>query len=137
MGIFAKRTPMEKWRKQNSIAARFVDARGWDVDLGTGAVHTVLSGTTVTVLMGIAGVENSRVGVIVEAGAQAERTLRNEIGDDGGEQFEDRGWRGAAAPGSGLVEGSWKDRVDEALFDRIVEAADDLVERISSDRPEN
>ena len=128
MGLFDKKTPMEKWRKRNPLAARFVDARGWDVDLDTGVVHTVMSGQAVTVLL---GAHESGSGVIVEAGSQAQRTLRNEIGDDGGEQFARGAWRGAAAPGSGLVEKNTKESVDDAFFDDIVDAAKDLVSRIS------
>ena len=126
MGLFDKKTPMQKWRRQNPAAARFVDAHGWNVDLETGVVHTVMSGRTVVAMMN----SFSTTGVIVEAGAQAERTLRNEIGDDGGESFRLGPWSGAAAPGSGLVERSTKDRLDDAFFDDIVAAAEDLVARI-------
>lgn len=129
MGLFDKKSPMEKWRKRNPLAARFVDAKRWDVDPDLGVVHTTIAAKPVTVLISAAG--DVGVGVIVEAGRQAERTLRNEIGDDGGDAYQLDGWSGVAAPGSGLVERSANDRVDGEFFDRIVEVANDLVRRIS------
>ena len=128
MGLFDKKTPMEKWRKRNPQAAGFVDARGWDVDLDTGAVHTEMSGQAVTALLS-AGEAGTLV--IVEAGAQAERTLRNEFGDDGGEPFEAGAWRGSAAPGSGLAEITFRGGLDDAFFDEIVNVAQTLVARIT------
>lgn len=36
--MFNKKTPMEKWRSQNRVAAAFADHSGWDVHLESGAV---------------------------------------------------------------------------------------------------
>ena len=126
MGLFDKKSPMDKWRSKNKVSASFVDAQGWDVDLASGVVHTTIDGTTVTVLLSAAG---SSLGVIIEAGAQAERTLANSFGDDGGEAFEFEGWTGVAAPGSGLIDTHSKDGAE--LHDKIVAAAHDLVSRIN------
>lgn len=63
MALFSKKAPMEKWRSQNRVMASFADASGWDVDLGSGAVHTVIGGVVVTMLAHAAG--NYTVGVDV------------------------------------------------------------------------
>lgn len=129
MALFSKKAPMEKWRSQNRVMASFADASGWDVDLGSGAVHTVIGGVVVTMLAHAAG--NYTVGVVVEAGAQAERTLANTFGDDGGEPFEFDGWQGVAAPGSGLIEGVGSGSGFDA---QVIAAATELVTRVSRAR---
>ena len=126
MALFAKKTPMEKWRSRNQVAAAFADHSGWDVHLETGVVHTLIGDVPVTVLARHTG--NLQIGVIVEAGAQAERTLANTIGDDGGDPFEFGGWRGVAAPGSGLLEGAGTGGPE--FYDKVVAAANDLVSRV-------
>ncbi|MGB0111633.1 MAG: hypothetical protein WBP59_00285 [Ilumatobacteraceae bacterium] len=133
MGLFNKKSPMEKWRAQNKVAAAFVDQTGWEVDLATGVVHTVIEGTTVTVLLTAAmsmGAGGGAVAVIIEAGAQAERTLANTFGDDGGEAFEFNGWTGTVAPGSGLIDAH--DAGGPALADKVVAAARALVARVNA-----
>ena len=131
MGLFDKKTPMEKWRRRSPLSARFADHSGWEVDLGTGVVHTTVSDVPVTAMIDRSHTSVATAGVIVEAGEQARRTLRNEIGDDGGDEFERDGWRGRAASGSGVVERTTKDRVDDVFYDDVVAAAHDLVRRIT------
>lgn len=130
MGLFSKKDPMEKWRSRNKLAASFVDHSGWDVNLELGVVHTVIDATTVTVLIpdGSSGVNTM---VIIEAGAQADRTMINTFGDDGGDPYEFEGWKGNAAPGSGLMEGHVK-VADSEFYDKIVAAANDLVAHITA-----
>lgn len=116
---------MDKWRSRNRMMASFVDHSGWTVHLESGAVTTIIDGIPVTVLIQPGG--NYNAGVIIEAGAQAERTLANTFGDDGGERFEFEGWRGAAAPGSGLIEGSGS---GPGFDDKVMDAAAELVARV-------
>lgn len=71
---------------------------------------------------------NTGIGVIVEAGMQAERTLSNTIGDDGGEPYTFEGWQGGAGPVSGLLEGSGA--AGPELYDKVAAAAHDLVRRV-------
>ena len=108
------------------MAAAFADHSGWSVDLESGAVHTLIDGVPVTVLAQPAG--NTGIGIIVEAGMQAERTLSNTIGDDGGEPYGFEGWQGVAAPGSGLLEGGGGSGPE--LYDKVVAAAHDLARRV-------
>lgn len=130
MALFNKKSPMEKWRSRNPVAADLADATGWPVDLDTGVVHTVIDGTTVVVMLTASGVGPSHgVGVIIEAGAQAERTLANTFGDDGGEPFDFDGWAGAAAPGSGLIDTHAPGGPE--LNSKVVAAAQHLVTQIS------
>lgn len=124
--MFGKKSPSDKWRKQNPVGAAFADHSGWDVHFEFGVVHTVIDGVPVTVLAHHGG--GQQVGVIIEAGTQAERTLTNTIGDDGGEPFEFDGWRGAVAPGSGLLEGGGIGGPN--LYDRIMAAAIALASRV-------
>jgi hypothetical protein len=125
MALFSKKTPMEKWRRQSPLMRDFVDHSGWTVHLDSGAVTTVIDGITVVVLIHPGG--NLNASVIIEAGAQAERSLANTFGDDGGEEFEFEGWRGVAAPGSGLIEGSGS---GPEFNDKVMAAAVDLVDRV-------
>lgn len=124
--MFSKKTPMERWRSRNKVTAAFADHTGWDVHLESGVVHTLVDGVPVTVHAHPAG--NSGIGVIIEAGAQAERTLANTAGDDGGEPYGFEDWQGVAAPGSGLLEGAGGGGTE--LYDKMVAAAHDLVTRI-------
>jgi hypothetical protein len=125
MALFSKKTPMEKWRSRNRMMASFVDHAGWDVHLDSGVVTTIFDGVPVTVMIQPGG--NSNGGVIIEAGAQAERSLANTVGDDGGEPFEFEGWQGVAAPGSGLIEGHGS---GPDFNDKVMAAAVDLVDRV-------
>lgn len=130
MGLFKKKAPLDAWRSRNRLAAAFVDAHGWDVDLATGVVHTVIEGTTVTVLISPPqSIGSSHVGVIIEAGAQAERTLANTFGDDGGDPFEFDDWTGTAAPGSGLIDAHSPGGPE--MNDKIAAAAAHLVTRVA------
>lgn len=126
MALFSKKTPTEKWRSRNPISAAFADHSRWDVHLESGAVHTRIDGMPVTAMAHPSG--NTNVGVIIEAGAQAERTLANTFGDDGGEPFEFEGWQGAAAPGSGLLEGAGHGGPE--LYDKMIAGAVELVDRV-------
>lgn len=128
MALFKKKSPMDSWRAKHRVAAAFVDATGWDVDVDLGVVHTRIDGTAVTVLL--SGSDHARVGVIIEGGAQAERTLANTFGDDGGKPFDFDGWAGVAAPGSGLIEAS--DQGGEDLHGKVVAAATHLVQQIKA-----
>lgn len=126
MGLFDKKTPMEKWRSRNRVAAAFADHSGWDVDFGSEVVHTRIDDVPVTVLA--QHTANHHIGVIIEAGAQAERTLANTFGDDGGDPYEFEGWQGAAAPGSGLIEATGSGGPE--FYDKVMAAASDLVSRV-------
>lgn len=126
MALFGKKTPMAKWRSRNRVAAAFADHSRWDVHLASGAVHTTIDGMAVTVLAHQAA--NHQIGAIIEAGRQAERTLANDIGDDGGDPFEFEGWPGTAAPGSGLIEAF--DNGGPDFYDQLMAAAHDLVTRV-------
>lgn len=125
MALFTKKSPMEKWRSRWPMMRDFVDHSGWTVHLDSGAVTTTIDGVPVTVMITPGG--NLNAGVIIEAGAQAERTLANTLGDDGGEPFEFEGWSGVAAPGSGLIEGHGS---GPEVNDKVMAAAVDLVDRV-------
>lgn len=120
------KSPMEKWRKRNQVAAAFADHSGWDVHLVSGVVCTVIDGVPVTVLAHHTG--NAQTSVIIEAGAQAERTLANSFGDDAGDPYEFEGWQGVAAPGSGLLEAAGSG--GPAMYDKVMAAANDLASRV-------
>jgi len=128
--MFRKKDPMERWRRRNRFAADFADHTGWKVDVDAG-VHTRLGGHLVNVLITAPLDPSNAAGllVILEAGRQAERSHANQIGDDGGQPIEFEGWRGQAAPGSGLLQGDVAG-ANEADWDQIVRVAEFLVARI-------
>ena len=126
-GPVQKEEPDGGVASKHRVAAAFVDAHGWDVDLSTGVVHTVIGGVTVTAMLNPS--LEGQIGVLIEAGAQAERTLANTFGDDDGDPFDFDGWPGTAAPGSGLIDANAQNGPE--LHDKVVAAATHLVQQIS------